>query len=563
MLKRPERKQIQIVVTNAATGQPVPDAKMIFLGIRAGKTMATTDATGTAMVDLPDAPQIVGIRADQFSIDFQSLDTIDPLLKFELEPTTKAVRSERLDWFQRDQADYQKAMEELLGDLTAPLPNESTFRRQNLFFGALARTDSRQFLNTLLNEEAKYEHRQYFLLFANDAILAADPRVATQLAMQQTESSAQRARLYAHIALQIAGPEFREELLGEAVLATQALGGAEHWSTVGFVAQHLISAGEPDSAIDFVQSAWNRRSTTSLNSFRKSFTKRDRELVGRNFGPALAIVDHQAAFALIEKTTSGLDAEFLIDEALTLVSLCDWSEFVRLSENKGGKREYLTTRIADQLELLSNQRLAEFRPWLIRMTERVEKPELQMQLWLFVARGETDNDRRRMAIAKAIEQLKKVPRHNSDRFYSDPGRVFLKNMISIPDIDKDLVDGLAFALMNRAPESYDEHTNLFVLCNLIRVLAIGDAELARKIIEPALRHHDWLFDGLNRDANRGNIVLHTALWIDPEWAVEETRRLSSELSSDDSAAPLELRSGVIENAATLSDALKKNQRKDK
>ena len=111
--------------------------------------------------------------------------------------------------------------------------------------------------------------------------------------------------------------------------------------------------------------------------------------------------------------------------------------------------------------------------------------------------------------------------------------------------------------MERAPVKYETYVAIAILANFVRLMALRDNKMARHLAEPALRHHDWLFHDRNNYGFVRNYMLQASMWIDPQWSAEQTRLLDQELSSDNDARPLELRSGLLEATSEIMDALER------
>ena len=103
---------------------------------------------------------------------------------------------------------------------------------------------------------------------------------------------------------------------------------------------------------------------------------------------------------------------------------------------------------------------------------------------------------------------------------------------------------------------YETYVAIAILANFVRLMALRDNKMARHLAEPALRH-DWLFHDRNNYGFVRNYMLQASMWIDPQWSAEQTRLLDQELSSDNDARPLELRSGLLEATSEIMDALER------
>jgi hypothetical protein len=118
---------------------------------------------------------------------------------------------------------------------------------------------------------------------------------------------------------------------------------------------------------------------------------------------------------------------------------------------------------------------------------------------------------------------------------------------------------LTFALLKRAPEKFESHGTAEIFGNLASLIGMVQPELAKRLLEPAFADPSWMFGYRRGGGFERNTVLRSALWIEPEWAVELAKRFGAELESDKSVRKLEPAAGLISEISDIVSQLKERQ----
>ncbi len=83
-------------------------------------------------------------------------------------------------------------------------------------------------------------------------------------------------------------------------------------------------------------------------------------------------------------------------------------------------------------------------------------------------------------------------------------------------------------------------------------MALKDPQLGRHLLQPAFDSGNWLIDMGHNSAFEENLLIQSAVWVDPAWACQVAEEMSAKFSEDDPLRKLELFTTVIKEAAELA-----------
>ena len=128
-------------------------------------------------------------------------------------------------------------------------------------------------------------------------------------------------------------------------------------------------------------------------------------------------------------------------------------------------------------------------------------------------------------------------------------------MEELPKFDsitrKDFDELLFATIVNSPPEINSMQLN-GVFADLVKMVAIRNPEIARKILDPAFENGAWLNGHPTWSAFDDNQLVKAYAWIDPKLAVNKATELSEQYSADDSVRKLQLFTTVIDELNSIA-----------
>ncbi len=548
LFRRPELISTTIEITDRGSGKPIPNAEVVFLGIAAGKTIIETDDLGSGTAQLAAAPQLAAIRAAGYPIQFRWLDEISTKLVFKLgdnQLSSAEPSTESLHWFAKNRDEYFDCAKELLNDVDQP-DSTSTFYRQNLYFSAAAIVAPDDFLATVSGAEPEYTYAGNFFMFHESKAFHQRPERCIREVMTSELEPYQNVALLSMYALRSSDPALQDELFGEAVVAFRESVDKQQLYSAGSLAVHLLLAGKTKVAELIVAEAWD--GATELKKTLADRAPKEDIGVARMFLPALAIVDHEAALALVPLVAMDREIDSVIGQLLANVSLHDSALFEKLAaehQSKDGETKLSLQRISQSFSSLT-QLPDELSDWPRRIANHLPNGAEKIQMSLWAMENASNDEQRKRDLENLLTAIRDLPPVRQEFYWGDAVVQIIERIKQFENLKPAELDEIIFEVMKNRPPKYEANGSMEMLALFARLLAIKDADLARRLLEPAFENRSWLFTYQTGADFENCQVLRSTAWIDPTWAVELTRELSDELEIDTPVRRLSLVSGVID-----------------
>ncbi len=549
LIKAPQSRLVNVLCVDGAAGKPIGDAELVFVGALSGRQSIETANDGTAKIKLFDTQQIVAARAEGYQILFQPLKEINSdSLKLTLQKNEAGDSSSTLlGWYSRTPEQYQTAAKKLYDQLEMPGAKDATYYRQSMFFSTQVKVDFPGFKKTLSAPDCSYEYRDTFLLYMSREIFQQAPGESIAFLKQAQVDAQQKASGFAQSALLTDDPELKDELYGEAILAMNNCSGTNRLIAAGIIAKALIVENRFETARSVIESAWE-----SADKMKKLLESEKGELLraeARIFAPILGIVDPDTAIRLIRLAADQREVESLTNECLAIISLTDPENLADIC--KRNQLSYEGTGTTRLLELAgdskNNKLLAD---WCSRLSGTMQDSMGKVQFCLYAARQTEDVAERDRLIQLAVNAWRQC-KIEFWYHWSDPAKVAEVQLARFDNIQSQQLDELVFACLNRAPGPFDTNQKIGVFGNVARMLALRDPELRRHLLQPVFDSGAWLLDIGHRSAFEENLLIQSAVWVDPEWACQIAEEMSARYSSDDPLRKLQLFTTVIKECIEL------------
>ncbi len=540
----PIPKSVTAVVQciNEQTREPIAGADVVFISVHAGRQSASTKDDGQVTLKLVDTSQIVAARAPGYRCLFSHVERIPSEIVLAMQPVEGIQEPHRLVSFNRSRPKYLDIAKTLFAKLDVPGAKESSFYRQYLYFNAQATVDFEGFRKTLLDVKSPYEHRSDLVSFLGNEIFQNSPRDAIAAVKESNETPDRKAMFYAHFAFITNDSELKDELYGEAVVELGRAAGEDKLVAVGALASYLVLDNRVDAAKSVMQDAWD-----GAKEFKTILVEGKRQharAAARFFVRGLAIIDLDSALALLPLIADQREVEMLTGESLALLSITDPKQFEAVCTQRNLKINPDGLAMVFQTLQASPRPFPYLADWANKMGELLPDSASKVQLFLFAARHKPSGEEREKCLAAANSAWEKC-QIDFWYFWSDPAKSALEELKSFESLSAADLDSLVFTCLNKAPGPFDTYHTLSVLGNAARLMALRDPKLAKALLEPAFSDCVWLFDPANRTTFERNLLLQSAVWVDPNWARELVQQLSDQYAVDDPVRKLQMFCGVI------------------
>lgn len=473
----------------------------------------------------------------------QSLPQIGESIQLKMHKSATSTR-QPLVWFNRSPQELRQASKQLHAQLERPMPGTTSPYREWLYYSALATADAETFVRTILNPTENIAQRDSILLFKLSSLASQTPRQAVEVLGTSKIPAFQKTAILAQCAAFVADEALKDDWYGEAILGLDGLSGSMRLVATGQVAKCLILDGRIEAARAVVQGAWEQ-----AKDYRELLAQEKQKQdigVARIFGPALAIVDPEAALRLIPLLSVQQEADRLRDQALGALSLCDWEQFEKLCRERnltyhGGAADWI---LSSELGGSRHPRNAQ---WAARVVEIIDDSNTRLALCLRAAQSLSPSDanvERDRLLKLAVQSWNNV---SISQWYhwEDPAKFATEQLATFYTLQPHELDSLIFACFQKAPTTFDSMNLLGVFGDIARLLAIRDAAVARALLEPVFEDTLWQFDHLGGTQFDRNIVLNSTVWIDPNWAIELAQQLSDRYSPDDPIRKIQIHCSLI------------------
>ena len=545
LFKLPTAKDAAVTVTDES-GNPVKDAKIVFVGIDTEKQIVTSDEKGKATVKLDDTTQLVAAKADGYQLNLSVLDQVPETIELSL--AAEIDQAETLAWIEKDWKPFHEQSQILLEKLQVPLPKESTFYRQNRFFKSQLNTDFAAF-QKVFSESDAYEHKENILMFNASECFLHDPEASVSLLQSSSMPPQQKAMLLANFALLAEDEDLKEELYGEAILMTGESSGVNQTMTIGSLAGCLVVDGKIDAAKELVAEAWNE--AKELREQLEAGEAKTNIGQSRAFAPVLALVDPNAAVDLVQLSASEVEMPGLVSQCLAYASLSGDHDMDAICKEKGVK--FNASGLSQSRALmaidLSHVRYEMLSAWVQKHVDVMPESTSKIASIMLAARHMPAGPDRAKLIEMAASARKAC---NPSYYYDDPAKEILEELPKFDSLTTAEFDELLFATIEHAPTKINSFQLNGVFASLVKMLAIREPKLARKILDPAFENGAWRYGDPQWSAFENNWLLQAYAWIDPEIASQKAVELSEVYSQDDPVRELQLLTLVIDELNSIA-----------
>lgn len=540
--KLPTSIQTTVAIKDQS-GQPVEDAKLVFLGIDSEKQIANSDENGIAKLKLVDTRQLVAVKAKGYRLKLAIVENIDSQIDLTLQP--QRDKPDNVAWLEKDWKPFHEQAGKLLEKLEVPKPKESTFYRQSLFLKSQLNADFDTFQKNLT--EISYEHRSDILMFNAPDIFLNDPEESVKVLIASPLHPERKASIFSQFALLCEDEELKEEIYGEAIIEAGKCSGTRALLAVGQLAASLVIDGKIDVAKELVGDAWD--SADELQAQLKSKEIKARVALSRVFATVLGLVDADAAIELIRLTASEFETQRLSAQCLLFASLAgdqDLDAICKKNDVEFGEQGLPRSLMAVNL---SHARYDLFTKWIQKQVQTMPDSVAKVEVIMLAARHMPAGSQQSELLGAAVSAWEACDASNS---WIDPATKVLAELPKFESLSTADFDALLFASLEHAPTNIDSFQLNGVFANLVRMVAIHDPQIARQILDLAFENGAWLYGDPLWSAFENNSLLMSYAWIDPELAAQKAVELSDKFSEDDDVRKLQLLTSVINELNSIA-----------
>ncbi len=547
LYRRPSLVDCEISVLDQQTGDAMDGAVVVLLGSLSGKNQGKTNTKGNLKLQLPQAPQLVAVRADGYPIQFRWLENVGSRLEFQLSQQEPEKQSQV--WFNRSAQDYFNATEALFEELEQP-PVESTYHRRSMYLTALIHAFPRRAIEWFESDSQQEDITTMALYdFDNFRRLHAADRNALRQVVSQNAEDDFSSWSKATFALLSSEASVKEELYGEAFLDLQNAKQETKLINTGLLAQALILDDRLDVARAAVADTW--ASADELKAILAAGKPELKTGVSRRFLPFLALVDPAAAMELCPLIARDVEAESIRYEILTLWSLAEPDSFQQ--QVVGQVTDAPTGLTLDPLRFalqIKDDCPDSLAAWPAEHAKWFPPGQAEIKVRLMALGSADSNQQREQALEALVNAIANAPGGDQEFYWSDIA-VPISDWCSRHEVSPQELDQILFALLASRPVRFETNGALEMLGIYSRLLAMKDPELARQLMEPVFREPSWLFTYQTNFDFQQSRVLQSAAWIDPDWSVEIARSLADRSQWDSPLRRMELYSGLIKELSKL------------
>ncbi|MEM7474987.1 MAG: carboxypeptidase-like regulatory domain-containing protein [Planctomycetota bacterium] len=509
---------------------PVPNAEVACVGPICGRAFATSDSSGMASLELPNSPAVLLVRAKGMPVHLQLLpQQAEAVVKLGSQPATMVPMRDRVP-------ELRSIANQLVNELDFPKHSESTFYRQSRYFQALATTDAKKFSEIMLNPAMKYQHKDALALGCVDTLFRDVPELCMQAITLLSNSPDTKTQLMSGFATSLQDADDQEEVLGEAILSLNELGGDQKLISAGYVAKSLACTGRFEEATLIVEESWAE--AEELQKILNESRREHKRGLARIYVPCLAWVDPNKALRLIELTADQTEVPSLQAQALILLSMQDMPAAVAKSRRDNidlnpGVANFLQSPFGKNLILQEH-----LTDWYRNLAAALNPSAPKLKLLLLALRNCEDTVQRRALVTEAVSAWENA---KVDYWYhwTDPAKEALEVLPSIDNISAEEIGQLLFAAAKTGPTSFDTNNDVGVFANFARLLGMLNPEISQSLIEAALEETTWMHNN-SRPWLDNNLLLGSMAWSNPQWAMSTVRELAKELGAEDDVHRLQL-----------------------
>jgi hypothetical protein len=524
--------------SQSGMGQPVPTAKIVVVRPLTGASVYQTNEAGMVEAILDEGPQLIAVQANGFSSHYQMVDSNDAEIQISLTPSSSANDDINLAWFDRKRKDYESPARQILEELKKINLESSSFYRQYLYSLALASLDSQSFENWLRSSPVVTQDNTLAFVLQDLKSLGFQGSLEKLL----EEKLLPRFRVWQLVkeAFHSSSQDEKDESYGEAILMASEMSGLEKILTLSQIAHYLVLDGRIESAQALVQQAHSE--IESLES--GSDSNVNLEYVARVLAAVYGTVNFDQAMEMITKHLDGYYAENERYKCLTLSSIANPEKVAEYCAEKQIEPRF---SFRDQVNVLSA--FGEIAPttldWLKAHIDEIYDSRERNWAAVNIARHQTDAAERLRWLEKGAESNWKVNMYTlgDDSWNTLPNQLNRFRSLTVKELD-----ALLFRALTDLPAKFDSSNDLTSLTAAIRVLAMRDADAARRLLQPVIETDRWMLNLGSQSSFELMDAIYTAAWIDPNWGEEVVKTIASQQgprTDDQELCNVQLYSGMI------------------
>jgi len=542
LFKLPTTTKTTVTVIAEGSGRPVQDAKLVFIGIDSGKRVAVSDDQGVASLELVNTGQLVAVKADGFELSFSFVKNIPDEFKVSLVPINSV--SKNVSWLESDWSSAHSTAQELIAKLQVPAPKQSTYYRQSLFFESQLTADFASFEKNMLSGDYEIMQDNFSVNSAN--IFLNAPSTAVKFLQTASLPIEQKATYYSEFALLTEDEDLKEELYGEAFILTGECSGKNKLLAAGPLATNLVLDGHLEVAKELISDVWDEQE--ELLQQLKSGEVKSRIASGV-FVPLVGLVDADAAIQLVKLTAREMETPELIAQALAYASMADDQDLDAICKKNNVKFD--ASGLNEQLLStdLSHAKYESMAKWIRTHISSMPDSNGKVASIMFAARQMEPGSERKKLLTMAASAREAC---NVAYSWHDPAKEILEELPKFKSLTANEYDELLFASLEHAPPTFNSYQLNGVFANLVKMIAVRDPIVARKMLDPAFENGAWLYDNSTWSAFRFNSLLKAYAWIDPKLAGKKVIELSEKYSHDNPVRRLELLTSAINELNSIA-----------
>ncbi len=522
LTREPDARSTLVSVVDAE-GNPLPSAKVVFVGALTGAVRGTTDENGRTSMQVKRGLQVFAVESADLRHHFQTIDAIDDTLVVRInssESQADARIPASLNTAQRCRDVAARWLQEF-ADLS--LKESSLFRIRNLL-GLQAVADPEGFRNwmrpdsglqdaiqngelaiSLLSDVSSRDTSGFLRL--HDLLIPAQP----------AKEPDPRTRLFIEIeqAGKLHDADERLEHLSELVIRCRQLSGSDQTIVFGQLAGVLWRNGHREEARSVLREA--RELNPALDA-----TERGTENlagIGRRFASIYAIVDPQEAFRLIELTCYKEEIDTYKMAALAFVSESDPEQFVELTKDL--KKEAVTGYFDSILNSLALDELSAVE----RIADLLPEGDVRWKFMASVAERFASNPKMRGELPSWFRRIfETLDRSSYQSYYESPAVVAAGLTHTAQSVSPATADRAIFsALWCYEPNDFDQPK--IVLSSMAQSISVARPTLARALIAPLFEETSWLHASSSPLVFYRCPPLRAACRVNLDWGIELLERL--------------------------------------
>ncbi|MDP1561194.1 MAG: carboxypeptidase-like regulatory domain-containing protein [Pirellulaceae bacterium] len=555
----PLQRTVNVTVVDARTSEAVAEVEVVCTGQYTDRQIGTTDVQGKIKVFLSDRPQLVAARHPKYQIAFVPVSNPGEDLVIQLHPRNTSYDDVTSNWHRDEGESWPTTSRQLFSELDV-VASEATYFRQSLYILAMAAADPMAALRFSSQPDFPYARRESLSGMALTAVKQADPEQFLDTIRSGSLSVPTQIRSLTIAAAGATDPEWRSELLAEAVLLIQEgrlQGLSDQLELSAFVARRMLMLGYIDEAKDLIKSQWDR--CQNLHAALEHNQFQTNAGVSRSWYPMLAIVDLPVALRLIPLTASQSEQQILTQECLAMAAIVSRDQMTTLAETREAEisdrtsaaqrpnffiNDFLTIGLEPGPFFDLLQKVAEAKQTAENVLTDRERIVVALTAMGSLPAGQTRQERLQEVLQ--IWQDCEVVSWFSQSDPANDVRIILSRteQLSIAELD-----ALLFEAIRKAPSPLDTRFLVEVHLNLICLLALRDVDLAKNLMEPMFSDGSWHL-GIEYDQSVfRNQALLAAGRVDPVWAAQMARTLAVDYGGNDQSRRLEIYCSILEGIA--------------